>query len=118
HGGQGCFQVVGHVGDQLYLHPLTAGLLCQGPVQARLDVVQLLRGLMQVRVCRQVHGRLQIPVPDGRHLIRQQADVPDQGPVPPDPEDFQDRHQRKGGNKNADHGQGKVPPEHFVHRDT
>ena len=51
HRGQGRFQVVGHVGDQLYLHPFAAGLLCQGPVQARLDVVQLLRGLMQVCVC-------------------------------------------------------------------
>lgn len=88
---------MGHVGDQLYLHPFAAGLLCQGPVQARLNVVQLLRGLMQVCVRRQVQGRFQIPVPDGRHLVRQQADIPDQGPVPPDPEDFQDPYQRKGG---------------------
>lgn len=35
---------------------------------------------MQVCVRRQVQGRFQIPVPDGRHLVRQQADIPDQGP--------------------------------------
>ena len=52
HRGQGCFQVVGHVGDQLYLHPFAAGLLCQGPVQARLDVVQLLRRLPEVPIRR------------------------------------------------------------------
>ena len=86
-------------------------------MQAHLDVVQLLRGLMQVCVRRQVQGRFQIPVPDGRHLVRQQADIPDQGPVPPDPEDFQDPYQRKGGNKNADHSQRRVP-KHFIHRDT
>ena len=28
--GEGGLQVVGHVGDQLYLHPFAAGLLCQG----------------------------------------------------------------------------------------
>ena len=36
---------------------------------------------------------------------------------PPDPEDFQDPYQRKGGNKNADHSQKRVP-KHFIHRDT
>ena len=77
---------MGHIGDQLHLHPLAAGLLRQGPVEARLDVVQLLRRLAQVCVCRQVQRRLQIPVPDGRHLVRQQADVPGQGSVfPQDP---------------------------------
>ena len=89
HGGQGRLQVVGHVGDQLHLHPLAAGLLRQGPVEARLDVVQLLRRLVQVRVRRQVQGRLQVPVPDGRHLVRQQADVPGQGGVfPQDPAEY------------------------------
>ena len=102
-GGQGRFQVVGHIGDQLHLHPLTAGPLLQRAVQPRLDVVQGLRRLAQGRVSGQIQRRGQVPGADGLHLVGQEADVVCQGAVPPAPQNMEQSKQRQFGNDGKQH---------------
>ena len=82
-GGQGGFQVVGDVAHQLHLHPFAAGLLGQGGPHPGLDVVEALRRPAQVRVLREDQGPLQVPGPDGLHLVRQGGDITGQPPAPP-----------------------------------
>ena len=66
---------MGHVGDQLHLHPLAAGLLLQGALEALLDVVQVVGGLGEVTALLQGEEVLQIPGADGGNLVGERADV-------------------------------------------
>ena len=62
---RGGLQVMGHIGDQLHLHPLAAGALLHGGLEPLLDVVQVIRRLGQVVVPGQFQGRASSP-PAGR----------------------------------------------------
>ena len=47
-GGEGGFEIVGDVCDQLHLHPLAAHPLVQGGAQARFHVGELLRCTVEI----------------------------------------------------------------------
>ena len=66
---------MGHVGHQLHLHPLAAGLLLHRRFHPLLDVMELLHGLAQVAVLGQGEGGCQVALPDGCDVVGQCAQV-------------------------------------------
>ena len=76
--GEGGLQVMGHIGDQLHLHPLAAGALLHGGLEPLLNVVQVIRRLGQVVVPGQFQGAGQLPRPDGGNLTGERPQIPPQ----------------------------------------
>ena len=69
--GQGRFQIVGHVGDQLQLEPLGAHLLFHPGLDALLQRVQVCRWYRAERVFGQCQRGSVLPGAQGGQLIRQ-----------------------------------------------